>query len=289
MRIGNLLVEAGIISVMTLERALSMQKGSGKRLGAFLREMGIVTEEEVIEALARQCDLKIVRNFAEQEYPKELLDLVPNDFAIEKLVFPLKRYEGILAVAILDPFDKSTIDALIEKTGMRIYPVLATKDEICSAIGKNYGGDQRNKCCRKKVLIVDPSHKIGKMFETALACEGFDVLLAMDGIAGLKIAFVHRPNMIICDNFITRMDSLNFLHALKAHPETVSIPIILMSSRLAKEEEKTALKEGFDDFIGKPTTPMHLVARVKRLFSFLESAPLFIEEGVPRGKQCVES
>jgi CheY-like chemotaxis protein len=275
--------------VKTLERALSMQKGSGKRLGTLLKGMGIVTEEEVIEALARQCDLKIIRNFAKQQFPKELLDLVTKDLAMEKLVFPLKRYNGILAVAILDPFDKSTIDTLIKKTGMLIYPVLATRDEICSAIGNHYGKEQLYKTCCNKVLIVDPSEVIGKMYETALEREGFEVLFATDGIAGLKVAFVRRPHMILCDRLVPRMDSLNFLHALKAHPETASIPVILMSSKLAKEEEKTALKEGFDDFIGKPATPMHLVARVKNLFSLLETNSSQPEEGVPYGRQSVRS
>jgi hypothetical protein len=129
MRIGDLLVEAGIITVKTLERALAMQKGSGKRLGALLKEMGIVTEEEVIEALARQCNLKTVSNFAQRPYPRELLDLIPRQTAMERLIFPLQRYDGILSVAILDPFDTDTFGALVEKTGMRIYPVLATSDD----------------------------------------------------------------------------------------------------------------------------------------------------------------
>src|SRR6266567_3747335 len=95
-QIGNLLVEAGIISVKTLERALQLQKGSGKRLGMLLREMGIVTEEEVLEALARQCNLRTVRNFAGHDFPKALLDLVPARLALEKLIFPLKQHERML-------------------------------------------------------------------------------------------------------------------------------------------------------------------------------------------------
>ena len=87
-QIGNLLVGAGIISVKTLERALELQRGSGKRLGKLLRDMGIVTEQEVIEALARQRDLRIVRNFADQPFSKELLDLVPSQMALRKLFSP---------------------------------------------------------------------------------------------------------------------------------------------------------------------------------------------------------
>jgi hypothetical protein len=63
-QLGDLLVEAGIITVKTLERALARQKGSGKRLGALLEEMGIITEDELIEALARQFTFKTVMNIA---------------------------------------------------------------------------------------------------------------------------------------------------------------------------------------------------------------------------------
>ena len=77
-------MDAGIISVKTLERALKIQKGSGKRLGALLRDMGIVTEEEVAEALASQFNLKTVRNFADHPFPKDLLDLVPAQMALDK-------------------------------------------------------------------------------------------------------------------------------------------------------------------------------------------------------------
>ena len=269
-RIGNLLVQAGIISIKTLERALEMQKGSGKRLGALLKDMGIITEEEVIEALAKQCNLKIVRNFAGESFSKELLDLVPAQLALEKLVFPLKRYEGILAVAILDPFDNATINFLLEKTGMRIYPVLAARDDIVSAIRKHYPNATMKKNSGQKVLIIDPSPVIMKMYESALANEGYDVAVALDGVDGLKVAFTRHPDLILCDRLMTRMDCVNFMQALRAHPETSLIPIILMSSKLSAEEEERSLDAGFTDFIGKPATPMYVLARVRKVFASSE-------------------
>ena len=283
-RIGNLLVEAGIISMKTLERALTLQKGSGKRLGALLREMGIVTEEEVIEVLARQCNLKIVRKFADLQFPKDLLELVPQRLASDRLIFPLKRYEGILAVAVLDPFDQATMNILKESTGLRIYPVLATRNEICSAISNHYGAEKRDSARGKRILIVEPSQVMTKMYESALVREGFEVLLAADGIAGLKVAFVRHPDLILCDRHLSRMDSLNFINALKSHPETAPVPVILMSSKLSKEEEKSALNAGFNDFIGKPATPMHLVVRVKEVLSTLKAAPLSPEEVILPGE-----
>ena len=281
MRIGDLLVEAGIITVKTLERALAMQKGSGKRLGALLKEMGIVTEEEVIEALARQCNLKTVSNFAQRPYHRELLDLIPRQTAMERLIFPLQRYDGILSVAILDPFDTDTIGALVEKTGMRIYPVLATRNDICAAIRKHYGKGNLDRNSGQKVLLVDPSAVIAKIYESALAREGYEVLLATDGIAGLKVAFARHPDLVLCDRMVQRMDSYNFMHALRAHPETASIPAVLMGSKPSAEEQQSALEAGFTDFIGKPATPMHLVGRIRKFFNALEEGPTTAAEVFP--------
>jgi CheY-like chemotaxis protein len=270
-QIGNLLVEAGIITVKTLERALQMQKRSGKRLGTLLTEIGVVTEEEIAEALAKQCNLRTIRNFAGQPFPKELLDLVPVQLALEKLIFPLKHFEGMLAIATLDPFDRATFEHLADKTGMKIYPVLATRDDIFSAIKKNYLNGKWENSSRQKLLLLDPSPIVTKMLEPVLAKEGYEVLVAHDGIDGLKLAYTRHPDLIICDSMMPRMDGYNFMHALRAHPETTDIPVILLSAKASSEEECRAVQAGFSDFIGKPAMPMRVLVRVKIVLSSLGS------------------
>jgi len=262
-QIGNLLVEAGIISVKTLERALEIQKGSGKRLGALLREMGIVTEEEVVEALASQCKLKTVRNFADYPFPKELLDLVTEQMALEKMIFPLKHHDGTLAIAILDPFDHETFAQLAQRTGMRIYLALSTREEIIAAIEKHYLKGEKVKDFKRKILLLDDSPVFTQVLETALEKEGYEVLVAGDGIEGLKLTISSHPDLILCDLFMPRMDGYNFLHAIKTHPETAEIPVILVTSKASVEEEDRALHAGFIDFIGKPVMPVKVIARIQ--------------------------
>ncbi|HJV37027.1 MAG TPA: two-component system response regulator, partial [Geomonas sp.] len=75
--LGELLVESGIITMKTLERALSRQRGSGKRLGVVLDEMGVITPEELIEALARQYGFETVKGIASQVISEHLLELIP--------------------------------------------------------------------------------------------------------------------------------------------------------------------------------------------------------------------
>jgi len=268
--IGNLLVEAGIISVRTLERVLHVQKGSGKCLGTLLNEMGIVTEEEVVEALARQCSLKTIQHFAEQDFPRELLELMPAELALGKLIFPLKRNKGMLAIAVLDPFDHATFKQLEETTGLRLYLALASRDEILSAIRTHYLQDCGRKSCRQTLLLMESSPSNLKILRAALEKEGYEVLMASDGFEGLKSAFSHRPDLIICDACMPSMDGYSFMHTLKAHPETTDIPVILTSSKDSPEDEHRALKAGFTDYIGKPVMPVRLLARVRKTFASIE-------------------
>ena len=268
---GNLLVEAGIITGKTLERALELQKGSGKRLGKILRDMGIVTEQEVLEALARQCDLRIVRNFAGQSFPKELLDLVPADIALEKMVFPLKHHDRVLAVATMDPFDRETLEALSRKTGMRIYPALAAREDILAAVKKHYLKAENIEKGRNRILLIDDSQVAIQILEIALRKEGYEVLVAGDGIAGLKLAITHHPDLIICDLFMPRMDGYAFMQTLRVHDEMAAIPVILMTAKASMEEEHRALKAGFIDFIGKPAMPVQVIAKVRRTFVIMEN------------------
>src|SRR5512138_888947 len=98
-QLGTILVEAGIITTITLERALERQKGSGKRLGIVLEEMGVITEAERVDALARQFGFKTAKRFAEFSFPQSVLCHVHEDMAVQKLIFPLKVQDGVLALA----------------------------------------------------------------------------------------------------------------------------------------------------------------------------------------------
>ncbi len=270
-QLGDLLVEAGIITVKTLDRALERQKGSGKRLGAVLEEMGVLTDEELIDALARQFGFKTVKGFASRTFTWDLLKLVPEDLAVQKLVFPLQHKDTMLAVAITDPFDTDTLDYLAKKNGMKIFPVLATRKEIHAAIRVHYLGGKEPGEKRPTVLVVDDSRAISTIIEVALKKEGYDVLVAHDGVQGLKLALSHIPDLIICDTVMPRMDGYALLRAVKENPATAAVPLILLTSKASGEDEQKALESGFLDFISKPVQPVRVVTRVKRAFELMKN------------------
>jgi CheY-like chemotaxis protein len=266
-RIGDLLVEAGIISVKTLVRALDMQRESDKRLGLLLMELKIVTEVEVLEALARQSGLKIVRNFAVRTFPGGLFKHVARPMAMERMIFPLDENRDTLTIATLDPFDHETFSLLAEKTGLNIHRRLAIRDDILDAIHTHYAIDRRLHSHRKKILVVDPSPIITRYLQSNLERNDLEVRSAHDGIAGLKSAYTHHPDLVICDLKMPRMDAYMFLFALKAHPDLARTPVILMVARADAAEEEQALSSGFADFICKPTLPGRVIDMIEKTLS----------------------
>lgn len=268
-QLGSLLVEKEIISNRTLERALERQKGSGKRLGIVLEEMGVITEEELVDALAKQFGFKTAKGFASYSFPQDLLIHVHVDMAVQKLVFPLKVHEGMLAIAVTDPFDLDTFDFLAKKSGMKIHPVLSTRQEILAAITNHYLRGTSHEASRQKILVVDDSVTVSAIIASTLRKEGYAVIEAADGVEGLKMAMSEKPDLIISDSVMPRMDGFTMMRSIKANPATASIPAILLTSKASMEDEQRAFEAGFLDFVPKPVQPIRIVSRVKHAFDLL--------------------
>lgn len=261
--LGDILVEADIISNKTLERALERQKLEKKRLGIVLEEMGVITEDEIVEALSKQFNFKTIKNFVGHAFSQELLDMLPSDFAMKRLVFPLRQKDSMLAVAITDPFDLETIEMLSRMTGLQVVPVLATRKEILDAISVHYLKSSTES--GRAILVVEDSKPIASIIQVALQKEGYKVLLASDGLEALKIAISERPILIITDSVMPRMDGYGLLRAIKANPMTSETPVIMLTSKASTEDEQKALEFGFSDFIPKPVQPVRVVSRVKHI------------------------
>jgi len=106
-----------------------------------------------------------------------------------------------------------------------------------------------------------------KVMSAALENDGYEVLLAGDGIEGLKISLSQHPDLILCDQFLPRMDGYRFMLTMNGLNELAGIPVILVTSKASREEEDKALKAGFIDFIGKPVLPAKVIERIHRILA----------------------
>lgn len=270
-QLGELLVEKEIISRKTLERALERQKGSGKRLGAILEEMGVITDDEIVDALARQFGFKTAKGFSNYSFPQEILRQISDDMALQKHIFPLKIFDGMLALAVTDPFDIETFDFIEKKSGLKVYPVLATRHEIDIAIKGHYLKGKENDSGKLKILVVDDSTAITAIIAASLTKEGYLVIEAKDGVEGLKFAITEQPDLIICDAVMPKMDGFALLRAVQANPATAKTQAILLTSKASSEDEQRAFEAGFLDFVSKPVQPTRIISRVKHAFKLIES------------------
>src|SRR3989338_7498829 len=136
--IGELLVEKGLISQEELERVLSEQSRTGELLGSIIIRQGLLSKEELLPVLAEQIGMPYVC-LSQMQVEPEALSKVPPKFASRYRLIPLTFANGILRVAIADPFDVQTIDELKLLLGCEVRPVLASQREIHEAIQRHYG------------------------------------------------------------------------------------------------------------------------------------------------------
>ncbi|KKK33054.1 type II secretion system protein E [Mesobacillus campisalis] len=139
-RLGDLIVEAGLISEEQLNEALQ-EKPQNQKLGEALLLKGYLTEQQLIEVLEAQLGIPHISLY---NYPFEanLFSLVPREVAARNLVVPLRKEAEKLVVAMADPMDFFAIDDLRLSTGFQIEAVIATKDDIIRAINKYYSVDE---------------------------------------------------------------------------------------------------------------------------------------------------
>ncbi|MGB8956254.1 MAG: hypothetical protein WCC10_12850, partial [Tumebacillaceae bacterium] len=137
-RIGDLLIDAGMITEAQLDEALAVQKTGKERLGDVFLQMGYISEQQLIEALEFQLGIPHVQ-VHRYKVDQTLLGIIPERLAKMYRVLPLKRDGNKLMVAMVDPLDYFAIDDLRMSTGFVIEPAIASKDEIMRAINRYYG------------------------------------------------------------------------------------------------------------------------------------------------------
>ncbi|KZZ86112.1 type II secretion system protein GspE [Bacillus sp. SJS] len=138
-RLGDLLVEAGLITEEQLNQTLS-EKQKGQKIGDALVERGFMTEQQLIEVLEFQLGIPHISLY---RYPfdQKIMNIVPKEMAKRNLVIPLKKDGDKLFVAMADPMDFYTVDDLRLATGFQIQTAIASKDDLNKAIAKFYESD----------------------------------------------------------------------------------------------------------------------------------------------------
>ncbi len=173
-KIGDLLKEAGIITEVQILEALD-QKRKDQKLGDALVEQGYITEKQLLSVLEIQLNLESISLY---QYPIDdrLVDLLPKDRARKNLALPIKLEGSKLTVAMNDPLDFYAIQEIESTTGYTLVPAIATKDDILQTINRLYDGvdmglDTESTDDAPAVRIVD------QLIETGVAMYASDIHL----------------------------------------------------------------------------------------------------------------
>ncbi len=141
-RLCDAVVETGLVTPGRLAEAQVTASSSGRHLGAVLSQAGLLTAQQA--ALVLERDLGIPRVDLSSYAPEPAaLSLVPAEYAMANNVLPLFEIDGVLTVALGDPFDVFALGALASEAGIDLEPVLAARADVQAAVTQYYGSGSR--------------------------------------------------------------------------------------------------------------------------------------------------
>jgi len=137
-RLGDMLVDVGLITSEQLATALSYQQKTGEKLGKIFLDMGVLTRELLLAFLGKQCGVSYISLNEFGKISPEALRCIPAHIARRQVLIPIAREGEDITVAMADPFNIFAVDDLKLLTGGNIDVVIASEQEILQAIDEYY-------------------------------------------------------------------------------------------------------------------------------------------------------
>ncbi len=118
---------------------------------------------------------------------------------------------------------------------------------------------------RHRILVVEDEPMVLELITTRLQLAGYQTFYARDGHEGLARLNEVRPNAMILDINMPRLDGFDVLRKMKENGQTLRVPVMVLTARNQADDVQTAIKLGARDFLSKPFNDDQLLARVARL------------------------
>jgi DNA-binding response OmpR family regulator len=113
----------------------------------------------------------------------------------------------------------------------------------------------------KKILFIEDEMRVQKALSSKLQAEGYEVISALDGESGLKMAGEKKPDLILLDLILPKKDGFKVLEALKADPGLSAVPVIILSNLESSHDVERALSLGVRGYLAKANYSLDEVSR----------------------------
>ena len=123
---------------------------------------------------------------------------------------------------------------------------------------------------RKVILNVEDNEANRKIVRYLFISKGYEVIEAMDGEEGVRMAEQERPDIILMDAQLPKMDGYEATRRIKENPALRDIPIVAVTSFALSGDNVKATEAGCDDYIAKPFKPRNLLEKVEKLLAAKE-------------------
>ncbi|MBW2117429.1 MAG: type II/IV secretion system protein [Deltaproteobacteria bacterium] len=117
----------------------------------------------------------------------------------------------------------------------------------------------------QKILVADDNEIILKILTNILESENYLIITAQDGLEALKLTLQEKPDLIVTDYIMPKMDGITLIKKLKSQLATRYIPIIMLTAKDQENTEVEVIDAGADDYLVKPVNPKRFLARINRL------------------------
>ena len=120
---------------------------------------------------------------------------------------------------------------------------------------------------RQKILLIDDSSVNNLLLQNILEDEGFEVQTAFSGIEGLGKIDIDKPDLVVLDIMMPRMDGFEVLKKIISNPETKKIPVIMLTAKNDSKDEELAREIGAVDYMTKPVDIKNTLQRIRKFLN----------------------
>ena len=131
---------------------------------------------------------------------------------------------------------------------------------------------------KRKILVVDDQKHIVRLVQVTLERAGYEVVCAYDGLEALEQVAKERPEMVVLDVMMPRMDGFEVLQRLQADPKLQTIPVIMLTAKAQDADIFKGWSQGVSSYLVKPFNPRELLTFVQRIFQSMDEPPSDTEQ-----------